>query len=440
MGSRIFVVDDSPTMRAMLSDALALDGHEVDDFSSGQEALAAIAQRPPDIVLLDLVMGDIHGLDFSDELRRMPLEDPPSVLVVTAHNVDQLLIGALDRGAIDFLAKPCSQGVVRARIRNAERTRALLQALRESAERAQRDARFKSEFLANMSHEIRTPMTAIMGFADVLLDQLEKEPNREAASIIKRNAEGLLEIINDILDLSKIEVGKLAVEWLECSPRQLAQEAWTLMRVRAEAKGLSLALVVDPDTPETLVSDPIRVRQVLMNFLSNAIKFTETGQVCLAVKRVATPDGAGVEFAVSDTGIGMTEEQIAKLFEPFVQGDVSTARRYGGTGLGLSICKRLTHLIGGDIGVESAAGLGSTFRMLLPLEPQHTFAVSKSASVEPVIEGPLECRVLLVEDSPDVQRLIAFLLRKVGAQVTLADNGRLGAPWPWPPPRRTPST
>ncbi len=294
----------------------------------------------------------------------------------------------------------------------------------------------KSEFLANMSHEIRTPMTAILGFTDMLLGSLSEPEDIEAAKTIKRNGEYLLGIINDILDLSKIEAGKLKVERIPCSPCQIIADVASLMRVRADAKGLPLTVEYDGPIPQTIATDPTRLRQILINLAGNAIKFTETGNVRILV-RLARNDGQEpkLEFDIIDTGLGMTEEQIDKLFHRFTQADSSMTRKFGGTGLGLTISKRLTEMLGGDIMVTSQPEKGSTFQATIATGPldgvpmlDHPEEVvirdNKPDRTAPKPQIKLDCRILLAEDGPDNQRLISFILKKAGAEVTIAENGQ----------------
>ncbi|MEE8452226.1 MAG: ATP-binding protein, partial [Thermoguttaceae bacterium] len=297
--------------------------------------------------------------------------------------------------------------------------------------------------LANMSHEIRTPMTAILGYAETLLtegDITKAPPQRiEAIRTIIRNGEHLLHLINGILDLSKIEAGKLKLEQVHYSPFQLAYEVTSLMDVKADAKGLPLTLKVAGKIPKTIRTDPTRLRQILINIVANAIKFTAVGQVCLEISIVeATDANPLIRFDVRDTGIGMTEQQTGKLFRAFSQVDASTTRKFGGTGLGLAISKRLAEMLGGDITVTSEAAKGSTFRVTVAtgplddvpmIDPQDCIGCDRatperqlSANTPP---EKLDCRVLLAEDGPDNQRLISFILEKVGARVTLAEDGRV---------------
>ncbi|MBN1393965.1 MAG: PAS domain S-box protein [Pirellulales bacterium] len=297
--------------------------------------------------------------------------------------------------------------------------------------------RAKSEFLANMSHEIRSPMTSILGFAEILLGNLREPENLEAATTIKRNGEYLLNLINDILDLTKIEAGKLTIEPIEFSPAAVVKEIASSMRGGAMEKGLAFDVDFDGPIPALIRSDPLRLRQILLNLLGNAIKFTDRGGVRLCVRRES--DAAGrprLRFDVSDTGIGVSEDQIASLFRPFVQGDSSTNKRFGGTGLGLAISKRLAKLLGGDIAVSGSPGRGSTFSLTIAAGPVNDAEMIdaderavEAARPKSLPEGAsalkLDCRLLLVEDGVDNQRLIAFILEKAGAKVLLAENGRV---------------
>ncbi|MDY0165229.1 MAG: PAS domain S-box protein [Thermoguttaceae bacterium] len=315
---------------------------------------------------------------------------------------------------------------------------------RELAVQANAACQSKSEFLANMSHEIRTPMTAILGFAETLLNEPDSDctqaERRRAIETIRRNGEHLLALINDILDLSKIEAGKIDVARTRCVPANLLAEVRALMWLRAEEKHLPLTVEYQGLIPEWIDTDPLRLRQILINLVGNAVKFTKRGSVRIVVQLLNDlPGGARLRFDVIDTGIGIAEPQIARLFQPFTQADSSTTRQFGGTGLGLTISKRLAEVLGGDITVTSTPGVGSTFSLIIEtgslagvalLElPSETGDLSQLA---PVLSGEnslpehsrLDCRILLAEDGPDNQRLIAHLLEKAGADVTVVENGQ----------------
>ncbi|MEO8271972.1 MAG: ATP-binding protein, partial [Aureliella sp.] len=301
--------------------------------------------------------------------------------------------------------------------------------LRESEQAALAANQSKSEFLANMSHEIRTPMAAILGYADVLLGHLKDPDNRNCVIVMKRNGRFLLELINDILDLSRIEAGKMDIEFEPCDLVQLVSDIDSLMFVRAGEKQLDLRAEFLTPVPLTIKTDPIRLRQVLINLVGNAIKFTEKGSVILKVGMIE----GQLQFGVSDTGIGMTQEQQDRLFKPFSQGDPSVTRQFGGSGLGLAISRRLTEMLGGQITVQSEEGKGSTFLVTLPtgsidgvnlVQPkiQHKPASEETAASP----QSLHCRVLIVDDRRDVRHISQHFLEKAGASVVTGEDGRQG--------------
>ena len=318
-----------------------------------------------------------------------------------------------------------------------------LELARAAAESANRS---KSEFLANMSHEIRTPMTAILGYSDLLANpSLQADERREGIQRIRQNGRHLLTILNDILDLSKIEAGKMTVERIQCSVHEIITEIAALMRPRALEKGLDLSVDWNGRIPVTLESDPTKLRQILMNLIGNAIKFTERGGMKLVVGMVATapPAKPRISFDVIDTGIGMSSEQVKSIFKPFTQADPSMARRFGGTGLGLTISRRLAEMLGGSISVSSVPGKGTTFHvqietgslegveMILPIagaerlpkdEPPPGHDVRASAGGECLLD---RVRVLLADDARDNRKIVSWHLRRAGAEVELAENGRI---------------
>ncbi|MEN0110072.1 MAG: ATP-binding protein, partial [Planctomycetota bacterium] len=310
-------------------------------------------------------------------------------------------------------------------------------AIAEARRRAEDANRAKSAFLANMSHEIRTPLTAINGFAAVAADHLpEGEIARDAADRVLRNGEHLLGLVNDVLDLSKIEAGRLVLTPIACSPGRIAEEAGDMLRGRAEAKGLSLTIRAGENTPSMIQADPVRLRQVLLNLLGNAIKFTNQGSVELVINAAnGGPAGGGeprkVRFRISDTGIGIPADRLEAVFEPFTQADDSMQRAAGGTGLGLSLSRSLVEQMGGRLTVCSEESVGSTFSVSIPCGQVNSSSErphGEDRSKPPVTARPnplAGVRVLVAEDGPDNQVLIRYLLGRAGAAVTLVENGKL---------------
>jgi len=316
-------------------------------------------------------------------------------------------------------------------------------ALAEAKDAAEAANRAKSRFLASMSHEIRTPLTAILGYLELIFEGCPRrcefgscEVGRYS-EVVSENARLLLQLIDNILDLSKIEAGKLEMERIACSPCQLVSGVLELLQVRAQAKGLRLDARYQGPIPETICSDPFRIRQILLNLVGNAIKFTSRGEIRVTT-RLLDADGpqATLEIAVSDTGAGISEEQLGRLFTPFVQLEAGATCRFGGTGLGLIISKWLARLLGGDIRVTSALGRGSTFTLTIAAGRREDLKLVEDPQLAAPPQSPasqtaaqplatLSGRLLLAEDSPDSGRLIAYILQKAGAELAMAENGQV---------------
>jgi signal transduction histidine kinase/HPt (histidine-containing phosphotransfer) domain-containing protein len=410
---------------------------EVQFATSGQEGLALARRTVPDLILLDVMMPDMDGFQVCERLQQEEVTRAIPVIFVTARTDAASESRGLALGAVDFIHKPLRPDLVQARVRLhlelARRARALeaanqaledkvaqrTQDLMDALQRAEGAARSKTDFLARMSHELRTPLNAVIGLSQVGLR--EEAAGRAAQSLYPRilsAGQHLLRVVNDVLDFSRIEAGKCTVESQPFDLASTVAQAAQLLEPQALAEGIALHVDWSPGPRPQVMGDAQRIQQVLVNLLSNAVKFTEKGQVRL---RVSSVDARHV-FEVTDTGIGLTPEQIARLFQPFEQADSSSTRRHGGTGLGLVISRHLAREMGGDITVRSTPGQGSSFTFTVTLPEAPTRDTEPGALIGGT--GRLDgLRVLAAEDMEVNRFLLARILEQEDARVQFAEDG-----------------
>jgi len=337
------------------------------------------------------------------------------------------------RNVTERVEREAELGAARDRLKNqADELTILAQNLEMERERAEQANAAKSQFLAMMSHELRTPMTGVLGMADLLLMSKQTEEQEELTNLLKRSARSLLDLLNDVLDFSKIESGQLSIEKIPFNLSEVLDDVVNLFTTTATEKGINLDQKLPKKYWNIVKGDPKRLRQVLANLVGNALKFTETGGVTISLEELPGPWGAVMlKFSVSDTGIGISDEDVGKLFKPFVQADLSTSRKYGGTGLGLAISKRLVEGMGGEISVTTVAGTGSTFTFSVMVEPDRATpqVEAKAVSGPQLREGTRDAaavtprRILLAEDNQTSRYLVSTMLTRFGHTVVAVENG-----------------
>ncbi|QTA82836.1 Signal transduction response regulator, receiver domain histidine kinase, Hpt-like [Desulfonema limicola] len=430
--SNIIIVDDNPDNLRLLAGLLGQKGYNVRLIRDGKMVLASAKSAKPDLILLDILMPEINGYEVCRQLKQDKDTSDIPVIFISALNEVVDKVKAFSSGGVDYITKPFHQEEVFARIEAhlslrklqkdiAEKNTCLLETqekLIKAKAEAEQAARVKSQFLANMSHEIRTPLNSIIGLSHLALQTGLTPKQQDYLVKIQTSSYSLLGIINDLLDFSKIEAGKMDIESVDFNLEDVLENLSTLLSIKAQSRGLELIFKTAENVPLFLTGDPLRLGQILINLTDNAIKFTEKGEIMVSTELMAETGSSQVilKFTIHDTGIGLTQEQIKKLFHAFTQADGSITRRYGGTGLGLVICRHLAELMGGEISASSIPGRGSSFSFTAQFkrQPYH-----KERALVPKydLRG---IRVLIADDNETSLNILKEYLESFTFKVTTA--------------------
>jgi signal transduction histidine kinase len=421
--NRVLHIDDDETNRFVVAKILRRAGFEVDSAETGRDGLSKLEQSAVDLIILDIQLPDINGIELCRIIKAHEEWETIPVLQMSANftSSGDKVVG-LESGADGYLAQPIDPAELVATARALLRIRRAEQRALAANLEAKRANLAKSQFLANMSHEIRTPLGAIMGFLDLLKNpENSRVENERYMGIIDRNTHQLMRLINDILDLSKVEAGKLLIEAIPFSLTDMLQGFASQMKLKAAEKNIEFEMTSAPHVPVHIISDPVRLKQILTNVVGNAIKFTDRGSVKLHLDYRA-PD---LFLQVRDTGKGISPQEAEKLFQPFVQADGSVTRNFGGTGLGLVLTRHLAEALQGEFHLlESTPGCGSFFEARVTIqENTHGLAPFRPAQNTTREDSLQNLHILVVEDSIDNQIFLQILLKAWGAEVEMASNG-----------------
>ena len=429
--SVILVVDDNVKNIQFLGKLLSDSGYMVSAAMNGKEALDRIIDDfVPDLILLDMQMPIMDGIETCVNLKKSELTSNIPVIFLSANGDSNDIVKAFDVGGVDYVVKPFSPVELLARINTQLSLQLLLKNEAELRKQAESANKAKSEFLANMSHEIRTPMNAILGFAEIIRSRFTDKKLQEYIEPICNSGETLLSLINDILDLSKVEAGKLDLQYSSVDLSKLCSDLHMVFNQKVLEKGLQLSINIDQSIPEKLVMDPTRLRQVLVNMIGNAIKFTKEGSIILSVYLIENESinngYIDLKISVQDTGIGIPKDQCEKIFEAFEQTSGQQFSSYGGTGLGLTITKRLIEMMHGELSVESVLGEGTVFNVLIRgVEVAHDIELDSQTELFDKASIHFEpSTILIVDDISNNRDLLTAYLDSWDFNILEAVNGK----------------
>ena len=429
---KILIVDDDKGLRSILARSFAVIGFECHEAKDAFKALERIDNESFDLIISDISMPKMDGIQF---MKRAKSSYPDlDFIIMTGYAGDYSYVDIIGAGASDYMSKPFGINSAVARIERIDREKRTLLNLKKSnaelnlaikkaeqlAEKAKAASRAKTDFLANMSHEIRTPLNGILGYIDIFYDTDLTYEQKEYVQNAKISCEVLLSVVNDILDFSKVEAGRLSVEQINFDPEILFFEALEVVRGKVDESRVELSCKISDDVPGFVIGDPYRYRQVLLNLLGNAAKFTTSGVIELSLTvDDETEESVLLHSRLKDTGIGIHTDRLQKIFEPFQQSDETTTRKYGGTGLGLAICRKIAEKMGGEVWAESQAGQGSTFHF--------TCRVSKETNVRPKRLRPVSLKgkrafLSIAKQSP-LREVLQSELSLAGMEITMLDAG-----------------
>ncbi len=432
---KILIVDDKRENLVALE--VVLKGLDVEFVRalSGNEALGLTLKHEFAIGIIDVQMPDMDGFETVELIHNDPsIKYFPVIFVSAIYKEEQYILKGIETGAVDFISKPIVPAILQGKVRvflDLYNQKKLLEVTNKelviAKEKAEKKDLLKSLFLATMSHEIRTPMNGIIGVSELLKQTSLTQEQIDLVNIMSVSGNNLLLIINDILDISKIEAGQIKLENIVFDIHKVASETISLLEVKASDLENKLYLNIDKSVPQMVVGDPMRLKQVLLNLANNAVKFTKKGSITININQLKEiRNKHQIKFEVIDTGIGIPEEDMGKLFKLFSQVNQTTQREYGGTGLGLAISKNLVELMDGQIGVKSEPNVGSTFWFKVLFDKQEKEEPSKQEILQDKKNNAAAFNVLLVEDNLINQKVASAIIKQLGHNVSVANNGKIG--------------